>query len=124
VFGFGASVDWCFAEGRMEVPGPAAAWVRARTPIFDGYDFSGLARAVLVADSGNGISAELDWSQWSFVNVDLDVHIARPVEGEWVLMQARTQLSSHGSALARSVLSDKRGEFGAGLQTLVVSQAN
>ncbi len=124
LFGFGASVDWCFVEGRMQVPGPAAAWVRARTPLLDGYELSGLARAVLVADSGNGISAELDWSRWTFVNVDLDVHIARPVEGEWVLMQARTQLSPHGSALARSVLSDERGELGAGLQTLVVAQPN
>ena len=124
VFGFGTSVDWSFVEGQMQVPGPAAAWVRARTPLLPGYEFSGLARAVLVADSGNGISAELDWSKWSFVNVDLDVHIARPVEGEWVLMQARTQLSPHGSALARSVLSDRLGEVGAGLQTLVVAQPN
>jgi hypothetical protein len=41
--------------------------------------------------------------------------------GEWVLMDAVTQLGPHGSALARSTLSDVRGEVGRGLQTLVLA---
>jgi hypothetical protein len=121
-FGFGASMDWRFVDGRMRVPGPAAAWVQPQTALFDGYELSGLARAVLVADSASGISAELDWAQWSFVNVDLDVHLGRPIEGDWLLLQARTQVGAHGGALARSVLFDERGEAGAGLQTLVLSR--
>jgi acyl-CoA thioesterase len=119
-FGYGASLEWRFVRGRMGEPGPAAAWVRPTLPIVAGRDMSGLARAALIADSGSGISAELDWSQWSFVNVDLDVHLARPFEGEWLLMDAATQLGAHGSALARSTLSDVRGVLGAGSQTLVV----
>jgi acyl-coenzyme A thioesterase PaaI-like protein len=120
-FGYGASLEWSFVHGRMAQPGPAAAWVRSTLPLMDGYDYSGLARVVLVADSASGISAELDWSQWSFVNVDLDVHLARPFEGEWLLMEASTQLGGHGAALARSTLSDIRGLVGSGLQTLVLS---
>jgi len=121
-FGYGASLEWRFVRGRMGVPGPAAAWARPRVPLVDdGAGFSGLARAVLIADSGNGVSAELDWGRWSFLNVDLDVHLARPVAGEWVLLDATTQLGPAGSALARSTLSDVRGVVGAGLQTLVLS---
>jgi acyl-coenzyme A thioesterase PaaI-like protein len=120
-FGYGASLDWRFTRGRMGQPGPAAAWVRPTLPLFDGYDYSGLARVALIADSGSGISAELDWARWSFLNVDLDVHLARPFEGEWVFMEAATQLGAHGSALARSTLSDTRGVVGAGLQTLVLA---
>jgi hypothetical protein len=105
----------------MQLPGPAAAWVRPLTALLAGYEYSGLARAVLIADSASGISAELDWSRWSFVNVDLDVHLARPVDGDWLLMEGRTQLGPTGAALARSVLSDRHGEVGGGLQTLVLA---
>lgn len=120
-FGYGASLQWRFVRGRMREPGPGAAWVRPTVPLADGLELSGLARAVLVADSASGISAELDWDVWSFVNVDLDVHLARPFEGDWVFMDAVTQVGPYGSALARSTLSDVRGVVGAGLQTLVVA---
>ena len=122
-FGYGQSLEWRRVTGGLLEPGPGAAWARAATDLLDGYAWSGLARAVLVADSGNGLSAELDWTRWSFVNVDLDVHLARPLLGEWVLLDAATQVSPHGSALARSTLSDRHGVVGAGLQTLVVAPA-
>jgi acyl-coenzyme A thioesterase PaaI-like protein len=120
-FGYGASMEWRFVAGAMAQPGPAAAWARPTLPLCEDYEYSGLARTVLVADSASGISAELDWSRWSFVNIDLDVHLARPLEGEWVLLDAATQLGAHGSALARSTLSDLRGVAGSGLQTLVLA---
>lgn len=120
-FGYGASLEWRFVRGRMHEAGPGAAWVRPAVALFDGYELSGLARAVLIADSASGISAELDWAQWSFLNVDLDVHLARSLHGEWVLMEAVTQLGLHGSALTRSTLSDVHGVVGGGMQTLVLS---
>lgn len=123
-FGYGASLEWRFVRGAFDRSGPAAAWVRATLPLVDGYDYSGLARAVLVADSGNGISAQLDWDSWSFMNVDLDVHLARPFHGEWVLLDAATQLGGHGSGLARSTISDVYGVAGSGLQTLVLTSRN
>jgi Thioesterase-like superfamily len=95
--------------------------VLARQPILAGLSMSGLQRAVLVGDSASGISAELSWQTWSFLNIDLQVHLARPVEGEWLLMDAVTQLGPAGSALARSTLSDARGPVGATLQTLVLA---
>ena len=67
------------------------------------------------------MSAELDWDEWSFLNVDLDVHLARPLVGEWVLMDAATQLGDHGAALARSTLSDTRGVVGSTAATLVLA---
>ena len=81
---------------------------------------TGLQRAALVGDTASGISAVLDWNVWSFLNVDLDIHLARPAVGEWLLMDATTQIGADGSGLARSVLSDVRGELGSTLQTLVV----
>src|SRR5206468_1167151 len=86
-FGYGASLEWHFLRGRMAVPGPAAVWVRPTLPLIAGHEYSGLSRVALIADSASGISAELDWNAWSFVNIDLDIHLARPVNGEWVLME-------------------------------------
>jgi acyl-coenzyme A thioesterase PaaI-like protein len=120
-FGYGRSVEWRVVHGRMRRPGPAAVWARPTVPLLDGHELTGLARVALVADSASGISAELDWDEWSFVNVDLDIHLARPSDGEWVSMDATTQLGGHGSALARSTLGDVRGPVGTGLQTLVVA---
>lgn len=123
-FGYGASLDWRFVTGSLLGSGPSAAWVRPLTRLIDthGDDLPGLARAVLVADSGSGISAVLDWAAWSFVNVDLDVHLARPFVGDWVLLDAVTQLGPNGSALARSTISDEHGVAGSGQQTLVLAR--
>lgn len=121
-FPYAASLEWRFVRGGMRRPGPGAAWVRPAVALLDGHELSGLARAVLIADSASGISAEVDWADWSFLNVDLDVHLARPLHGEWVLMEAVTQLGPHGSALARSTLSDVCGVVGGGMQTLVLAR--
>jgi acyl-coenzyme A thioesterase PaaI-like protein len=120
-FGYGDSLEWRFARGAMGVPGPGTAWVRPRIALMEGHRLSDLSRVALIADSASGISAELDWSVWSFVNVDLDVHLARSLHGEWVLMDAATQLGPDGCAVARSTLSDVRGVVGGGMQTLVLA---
>jgi len=122
-FGYASSLRWWFTDGAATTPGPAAAWVLPLHPILDEQpgELPGLARAALVADSASGISAELDWAQWSFINVDLDLHLARPFAGEAVHLAAVTTVGDRGSALARSTISDARGPVGAGLQTLVVA---
>jgi hypothetical protein len=120
-FGWARSLEWRYVRGLPGEPGGSAAWVRPSLPLVDGHELFGLARAVMVADAASGISAELDWTVWSFVNVDLDVHLARPFRGEWVLMDAVTHLGEDGSGLARSTLSDRHGVVGAGLQTLVLA---
>ena len=94
---------------------------RAATALKDDHTLSGLQLAALVGDSASGISSALDWSVWSFLNIDLDIHLARPVRGEWLFMDAATQLGERGGALARSTLSDQYGLLGSTLQTLVVA---
>src|SRR4051794_11450783 len=76
-FPYARAMEWRAVSGDTDGPGDAAAWSRARIPVVQGEEPTGLQRAVLTADSGNGISAALDWNAWSFVNIDLDVHLAR-----------------------------------------------
>ncbi|HEY6795455.1 MAG TPA: thioesterase family protein [Kineosporiaceae bacterium] len=121
-FGYARAIEWRRVSGDPTGPGDAAAWARQRIPLVPGEVPSGLQRAVLVADSGNGISAALEWGQWSFVNVDLSVHLSRHVNGEWVLLDARSRYEPAGTGLATSVLSDLDGVVGVGAQTLLISR--
>ena len=86
---------------------------------------SGLQRAVLVGDSGSGVSSELAWDDWAFLNIDLDVHLLRQPEGEWLLLDSRTRLGPAGTGLAsttfRDVTDGTPRVVGTGAQTLVVS---
>lgn len=120
-FPYGQSIEWHVLEGGVAVPGPGSAWARPTLDLLPGHTWTGLQRAALIGDSASGISSLLDWTVWSFVNADLDIHLARPMEGEWLHMDAETQLGAHGSALARSTLSDVRGRLGCTAQTLVVA---
>lgn len=120
-FGYAAAVEWRLLHGDPHGPGMAAVWGRPRIPLVAGEPAAGLPLAVLIADSGNGVSASLDWGRWSFVNIDLTVHLVRPLEGEWVLLDAASRISPTGSGLATSQLRDQVGVVGTGAQTLVVT---
>jgi len=121
-FPYGRSIDWRPVRGSLHEPGPGVTWARPLLDLLPGRPLSGLQRAVLIGDSASGISAELDWQSWTFMNIDLDVHLARPVAGDWLLMDAVTQLGSAGSALARATLSDCRGTVGSTAQTLLLAR--
>jgi hypothetical protein len=120
-FPYADSIDWHEVDGTATRPGPATVWARPRLPLIEGEDLSGLQRVALIGDSASGVSAELDWAQWSFLNVDLDIHLARPFHGEWVQLDAATQLGDRGVGLARSTVSDVLGPVGCTTQTLIVA---
>jgi hypothetical protein len=80
-----------------------------------------LQRVLAVADSGNGISSELDVARWYFINPELTVHLHREAVGEWVCLDAATTISSGGVGLATSVLSDLDGPVAVGAQTLLIA---
>jgi acyl-coenzyme A thioesterase PaaI-like protein len=120
-FPYARAVEWRLVHGNPTGPGDAAVWARQRIRLVEDEDPSGLQRAVVVADSGNGISAALDWDRWSFVNVDLAVHLSRPLDGEWVLLDAHSRYEPGGTGLATSALSDAKGTVGTGAQTLLVT---
>lgn len=117
------AVEMRWANGVWRQPGPATVWMRLRVPVVTGEETSPAMTAVAVADFGNGISSELDFATWRFLNPELTVHLARPPAGEWIRIDARTVLGSLGAALASSELSDRRGPFGRGTQALLIEPA-
>ncbi|MCK4178121.1 thioesterase family protein [Aciditerrimonas ferrireducens] len=115
-----AGAEVRFVDGAFDEPGPATAWVRLAVPVVPDRPPSPLQRAAAAADFGNGLSAVLPFENWRFVNPDLTVVLARPPVGEWVAVEARTDLGVPGTALARSILHDEQGPFGSAAQCLVV----
>ena len=122
VGGYLDAVEWRTVRGDGFVePGPGAAWTRLRHPLVADEPTSPLQRVLAVADSGNGLSSELDLSRWHFINPELTVHLHREAVGEWVCLDAATTISPGGVGLATSVLSDQQGAVAVGAQALLVA---
>ena len=119
--GYHTAMEYRFVRGGFLEAGPALVWMRMRGLLVEGEPTSPLERLMVVADVGNGISAVLDWREFLFINTDLTVHVLRPPEGEWVVLDAATTIVTGGAGLARSVLSDESGPVAYGAQSLLVT---
>jgi len=100
--------------------GPGRVWMRMHEPLVPGEQPSPLARLAATADFGNGISAELRFDRYLFINADLTIHLWRAPRGEWIGLDAKTVLMDGGTGTAESVLHDAHGPVGRAFQTLVV----
>jgi hypothetical protein len=119
--GYHTAMDYRFVRGGAFLdPGPATVWLRMRQPLVAGEEPSPLQRVLVAADSGNGVSAALDYREWLFINTDLSVHMLRPAEGEWICLEAVTYADPGGVGLSDTVLWDERGRLGRAAQTLLV----
>jgi hypothetical protein len=115
------ALEWRFVDGQFDRPGPATVWTRVRVPLVAGEPITPLERLLVMADAASGVSAALDWGEWSFVNVDLGIHLLRPPAGEWMAMEARTAIGPTGMGLCTSRLFDSGGAVGVSTQSLLVS---
>jgi hypothetical protein len=113
-------VELRFVRGSIRRRGPATVWVRLGHPVVLGEPPSPMMRAAAAADFGNGVSSLLDWQSSLFINPDLTVYLHRPPRGEWICLDARTELSPGGAGVAHSALSDLHGTVGHALQALLV----
>jgi len=119
--GHHTAMDYRFVRGAFLEPGPATAWLRMRQPLVAGEEPTPLQRVMVAADSGNGVSAALDWRRFAFINTDLTVHLARPAAGEWVGLDAVTIPLPSGVGLTDTALWDEGGRIGRAAQTLLVA---
>ena len=117
--GYADLVENRIASGRF-FRGRCAAWFRLQRPLVEGETPSGYQRVAVAADSGNGISAVLDFARFSFVNSDLTINLLRRPQGEWICVDARTLLAPNGCGLAESQLFDEAGLIGRATQSLAV----
>lgn len=105
-----------FGSGKMGL------WFRMRVPVVPDETPSPLQRVMCAADSGNGTSVGLDVAEYTFLNPDLTVVLARELRGEWLALDATTRFGADGIGMAESALLDRDGFVGRGLQSLVVER--
>ncbi|HXE99392.1 MAG TPA: thioesterase family protein [Solirubrobacterales bacterium] len=120
--GYHTAMEYRFVQGDFGVLGPALVWMRMRQPLIAGEEPSPLERVLVAADSGNGVSATLEWGRYLFINVDLTVHLHRPLAGEWVCLDSVTIPEPDGIGLADTALYDGRGPIGRAAQTLLIDE--
>lgn len=120
--GYSTAMEWRFASGRFLDAGPATVWMRMRHPLIEGEKPSPLTRVLIAADSGNGVSAVLEFGRYLFINTDLTVALHRLPTGEWVCLDAVTTIQPHGIGMAETRLFDERGVIGRGVQSLYVAE--
>jgi hypothetical protein len=119
-WGYGRSIEWRCTRGSLDELGETHVWARVRMPLIDGVETDGQDRALIVADSANGLSAVLPWDKWLSIPPTMTATLLREPDGEWVHMATRTILSDDGLGLAEATLSDKYGKVGQVAQPLLV----
>lgn len=122
--GYHTAMDVRFASGSFTKPGPAKAWMRMRVPLIAGENIAPLSRAVIAADSVNGVSSALDYHRYVFINADLTVYLHRHPVGEWVCVDAHTSVNAAGFGVADGALHDEKGPIGRTTQSLYVAPRN
>jgi hypothetical protein len=115
-----AGAELLYVAGEFATRGPATVWVRLAVPVVPDEEPSALQRVVAAADFGNGVSSELDFAHYMFINPDLTVYLHRPAVGEWVCLDSSTRIGIPGVGLAQSALWDVHGPIGRSLQSLLV----
>ena len=118
--GYHTAMEYLFVSGSYLEPGPAVVWMRMLHPLVEGEEPSPLQRVAVAADSGNGVSAALDYRRFLFINTDLTIHLHRLPETEWVCLDAVTRPEPDGVGMADTLLGDERGRIGRANQTLLV----
>lgn len=116
---FLSAISMRIARGSFRLPGPAAVWYRADRPMVEGAPLSPLMRAVIAADFCNGTSSVLDFREWTFINGDLTLSLAREPVGEWILLDAETWAGADSIGLAAARLADRDGYFGRAVQSIL-----
>jgi len=116
---FLSGISMRIAQGSFRLPGPAAVWYRAGRPIVDGAAISPLMRAAIAADFCNGTSSVLDFKEWTFINGDLTLSLAREPVGEWILLDAETWAGPDSIGIAAARLGDRNGYFGRAVQSVL-----
>jgi Thioesterase-like superfamily len=117
--GYADLVEIRLAKGRM-FDGPCAAWFRLCFPLLPDETTSDYQRIAVFADSGNGISAPLDFARYIFVNSDLTINYLRKPVGEWICLDAHSHVAPNGSGVTASKLFDTTGLIGFASQSLAI----
>jgi hypothetical protein len=121
-WGYGKATEWrIMSGGYASSSGAVDVWTRVRIPLVAGRPLNGLARFAIVADSANGMSAPLSFSEWLFIPPGVTMHLHRYPVGDWVRLTAASDAGRDGIGLTEGTMSDATGRCGTVTQPLLVA---
>jgi Thioesterase-like superfamily len=121
-WGYGRAIEWRMVSGGFaSYTGVGDVWTRLRIPLIAGRPLDGLARFAVVADSANGLSSPLSFSEWLFIPPGVSMHLHRYPVGEWVRLTAKSDPGHDGIGLTEGTLADALGRCGIVTQPLLVA---
>jgi hypothetical protein len=101
--------------------GQGIVWLNTQIPLVEGEETLDFVRLMGLVDTANGVVPRVEPGQgWAFPNLDLQVHLYRQPQGQWLGIQATQQYGSDGIGLTSSVLHDELGPFGRSEQILTL----
>lgn len=102
-------------------PGKGVVWLNSYADMVEGEATSDFVRLMGMIDTANGIVTRQNWPfQYSFPNLDLQIHLYRMPVGAWLGLEAVQQYGSDGIGLTSAVLHDQKGPFGRSEQILTL----
>ena len=102
-------------------PEKSHQWVALTVPVVAGQPIRGTEVAAVAADfASEAIHRRLPFTEWSFMNTDLTLHLARPPVGTWIGMNTSAVIQPVGAGIASTQLFDAAGRVGQSASTLVV----
>ena len=91
-------------------------------PLIAGEAISPTQRLIAIADYADGLSWRLDIGSWQFIPPELTLHILRPPRGEWICLDAVTDLQAEGVGLTTAHLFDQQGPVARSAQSLFIAR--
>lgn len=121
--GYLSAIEWRFVSGGVGTGGTAVAWGRQLVPLLPDEEPSPWERALVLADSGGGITLTVDPRRHTYINCDLHVVLDRDPDGEWVRMSSQALANPGHGGTVHTTLADEHGDLGTGVQTMVLQDA-
>ncbi len=114
------------ATKRLRVPSDPDGthqWVGLTVPVVAGTTLQGIEVAAAAADfASEAVHRRLPFTEWSFVNAELTLHLARQPVGSWIGMNSSAVIQPYGTAIVSTQLFDAGGRVGQSASTLVVER--
>ncbi|WP_180042997.1 MULTISPECIES: thioesterase family protein [unclassified Acinetobacter] len=101
--------------------GKGIVWLRTPHDMVEGEPTTDFVRLMGMVDTANGVvpRQEVPFS-WGFPNLDLQIHLHRLPQGQWLGLETVQQYGEDGIGLTSSVLHDLSGPFGRSEQILTL----
>ena len=103
--------------------GKGIVWLTNSNVMVEGQLNSDFVKLMGMVDTANGIVTRQNWPfDYSFPNLDLQIHLHRIPKGQWLGLETVQQFGEDGIGLTSSILHDVNGPFGRAEQILTMRQ--